>query len=297
MANRHLARTIVLQSLFEWDFGGMTPGAYVDILKRNTAEFAPDIIKEDFAERLIEGVVRKQPVIDQIIGKAAPEWPVEKIGLPDRNVLRIGLYELLFGNRDEVPPKVAINEAIELAKKFGGDNTGRFVNGVLGAVYKELGEPDKDQISKKKNLVIDESKLPVEKKAGAVIYSNKDNIIRLAFVHDVFGYWTLSKGGISNDEDETVGVVREIKDELGIDVKVIEKLGENSYIASHPEKGKIKKNVILFLVEANYGELTLESSGGLDGAEWFELHEIPNLKMYDDIVPMITKAISIITST
>lgn len=296
MANRHLARTIVLQSLFEWDFGGMTPGAYVDILKRNTAEFAPDIIKEDFAERLIEGVVRKQPVIDQIIGKAAPEWPVEKIGLPDRNVLRIGLYELLFGNRDEVPPKVAINEAIELAKKFGGDNTGRFVNGVLGAVYKELGEPDKDQISKKKNLVIDESKLPVEKKAGAVIYSNKDNIIRLAFVHDVFGYWTLSKGGITNDEDENVGVVREIKDELGIDVKVIEKLGENSYIASHPEKGKIKKNVILFLVEANYGELTLESSGGLDGAEWFELHEIPNLKMYDDIVPMITKAISIITS-
>ncbi len=296
MANRHLARTIVLQSLFEWDFGGMTPGAYVDILKRNTAEFAPDIIKEDFAERLIEGVVRKQPVIDQIIGKAAPEWPVEKIGLPDRNVLRIGLYELLFGNRDEVPPKVAINEAIELAKKFGGDNTGRFVNGVLGAVYKELGEPDKDQISKKKNLVIDESKLPVEKKAGAVIYSNKDNIIRLAFVHDVFGYWTLSKGGITNDEDENVGVVREIKDELGIDVKVIEKLGENSYIASHPEKGKIKKNVILFLVEANYGELTLESSGGLDGAEWFELHEIPNLKMYDDIVPMITKAVSIITS-
>lgn len=296
MANRHLARTIVLQSLFEWDFGGMTPGVYVDILKRNIAEFAPDIIKEDFAERLIEGVVRKQPVIDQIIGKAAPEWPVEKIGLPDRNVLRIGLYELLFGNRDEVPPKVAINEAIELAKKFGGDNTGRFVNGVLGAVYKELGEPDKDQISKKKNLVIDESKLPVEKKAGAVIYSNKDNIIRLAFVHDVFGYWTLSKGGITNDEDENVGVVREIKDELGIDVKVIEKLGENSYIASHPEKGKIKKNVILFLVEANYGELTLESSGGLDGAEWFELHEIPNLKMYDDIVPMITKAISIITS-
>jgi N utilization substance protein B len=296
MANRHLARTIVLQSLFEWDFGGMTPGAYVDILKRNIAEFAPDIVKEDFAERLIEGVVRKQPVIDQIIGKAAPEWPVEKIGLPDRNVLRIGLYELLFGNRDEVPPKVAINEAIELAKKFGGDNTGRFINGVLGAVYKELGEPGKDQVSNKKTFPIDESKLPIEKKAGAVVYSNKDNIIRLAFVHDVFGYWTLAKGGITNDEDEQSGVVREIKDELGIDVKVIEKLGENSYVASHPEKGKIKKNVILFLVEANYGELTLESSGGLDGAEWFELHEIPNLKMYDDIIPMITKAISIITS-
>lgn len=296
MANRHLARTVVLQSLFEWDFGGMQSGAYNDILKRNIVEFAPDILKEDFAERLIEGVVRKQPVIDQIIQKAAPEWPVEKIGIPDRNVLRIGLYELLFGNRDEVPPKVAINEAIELAKKFGGDNTGRFINGVLGAVYKELGEPDKDQISKKKPpVIIDESKLPVEKKAGAVIYSDEGGLIRLAFVHDVFGYWTLSKGGISNDESEQEGVVREIKDELGIDIEVVEKLGENSYVASHPEKGKIKKNVIIFLAKAKYGELKLESGGGLNGAEWFELNEVPNLKMYEDIVPMITKAIQIIT--
>lgn len=296
MANRHLARTIVLQSLFEWDFGQMKSGIYNDILNRNIAEFAPEIAKEDFAERLLEGVVRKQPVIDQIISKAAPEWPIEKIGIPDRNVLRIGLYELLFGNREEVPPKVAINEAIELAKKFGGENTGRFINGVLGAVYKELGEPGKDQISKKKPIQIDESKLPIEKKAGAVIYSVKDNVIRLALVHDVFGYWTLSKGGIENDEDEEKGAVREIKDELGINVKIVEKIGENTYIASHPEKGKIKKNVILFLAQANYEELHLESSGGLDGAEWFDLNEIPNLKMYDDIVPIITKAISIITS-
>lgn|SRR5574343_1701924 len=297
MANRHLARTIVLQSLFEWDFGHMRPGIYGEILNRNIAEFAPEIAKEDFAERLMEGVVRKQPVIDQIIGKAAPEWPIEKIGIPDRNVLRIGLYELLFGNRDEVPPKVAINEAIELAKKFGGENTGRFVNGVLGAVYKELGEPEKDQNSKKKVYApIDESKLPIEKKAGAVIYSIHEGVARLALVHDVFGYWTLSKGGIDNNEDEEKGAIREIKDELGINVKIIDRLGENTYIASHPEKGKLKKHVILFLAEAKYEELHLESSGGLDGAEWFELTELPNLRMYDDIVPIITKAVSIITT-
>jgi transcription antitermination protein NusB len=297
MANRHLARTIVLQTLFEWDFGHMRPGIYTDILNRNIAEFAPEIAKEDFAERLLEGVVRKQPVIDQIIQKAAPEWPIEKIGIPDRNVLRIGLYELLFGNREEVPPKVAINEAIELAKKFGGEKTGRFINGVLGAVYKELGEPEKDQISKKKVYTpVDESKLPIEKKAGAVIYSISDGIIRIALVHDVFGYWTLSKGGIESNEDEEKGAIREIKDELGIKVKIVDRLGENTYIASHPEKGKLKKNVILFLAESKYEELYLESSGGLDGAEWFELNELPNLKMYDDIVPMITKAVSIITS-
>jgi len=83
--------------------------------------------------------------IDQIIEKSAPEWPLDQIAIVDRNVLRIGLFELLFGNREEVPPKVAINEAIELAKTFGGESSGRFVNGVLGTVYREIGEPQKEE--------------------------------------------------------------------------------------------------------------------------------------------------------
>ncbi len=135
MANRHLARSIVLQTLFEWDFNGKTTNA-LDILKRNIAEFGPGMEEVDFLETLVDGVVKKQVIIDDIITKAAPEWPVEKIAVADRNILRVGLFELLFGNRDEVPPKVAINEAIELAKSFGGDNSSRFINGVLGAVYK-----------------------------------------------------------------------------------------------------------------------------------------------------------------
>jgi len=99
---------------------------------------------------LIDQVLKKRAVIDEIIEKAAPDWPIDKISIIDRNILRIGLTELLFGDRKEVPPKVAINEAIELAKTFGGENSGKFVNGVLGAVYKEIGEPGKEQISKKK---------------------------------------------------------------------------------------------------------------------------------------------------
>ena len=83
--------------------------------------------------------------MDKIIEKSAPEWPVSQITIIDRNVLRLGLFELLFGNREEVPPKVAINEAIELAKTFGGDSSGRFINGVLGTVYREIGEPRKDE--------------------------------------------------------------------------------------------------------------------------------------------------------
>lgn len=87
--------------------------------------------------------------VDQLITKAAPDWPLDKINVIDRNILRIGLTELLFGDRIGVPPKVAIDEAIEIAKEFGGDKSGKFVNGVLGAVYKELGEPDKAGKSKK----------------------------------------------------------------------------------------------------------------------------------------------------
>ena len=150
MANRHLARQITLQTLFEWDFGGCKTDTGAEILKRNIAEFGAELTDDEFTATLFEGVIRKQTVIDDIITKAAPEWPLEKINIIDRNILRIGLFELLFGNRDEVPPKVAINESIELAKNFGGENSSRFINGVIGAVYKEIGEPGKEQISKKK---------------------------------------------------------------------------------------------------------------------------------------------------
>src|SRR3989344_3781655 len=117
MANRHLLRSITLQTLFEWDFTA-TKGDALEILKRNE--------------------------IDMIIERAAPDWPLDKISFVDRNVLRIGMAELLFSDRNEVPAKVAINEATALAKNFGGENSGRFINGVLGSVYKELGEPGKD---------------------------------------------------------------------------------------------------------------------------------------------------------
>jgi len=162
-----------------------------------------------------------------------------------------------------------------------------------------MGEPGKDDVSKKKkqNEEVDISKLPVEKLAGAVVYSKKDDEIYLAFVHDIFGYWTLSKGHIEESEDVEVGAKREIKKELGIDVEIEDILGENEYTASHPEKGKSRKHVYYFLTSAPYQELKLESSGGLDDAAWFKLSDIPDLKIYGDILPIITKAISIITNS
>ncbi len=297
MANRHLSRSIALQSLFEWDFRGKIDGIIDEIIDRNQSEFGPGLDDEIFIKELAHLVVTKINIVDEIITKAAPEWPVEKISVVDRNILRMGLAELLFGDRTQVPPKVAINEAIELAKSFGGETSGKFVNGVLGAVYKELGEPGKDEKSKRQmaDEPLDLESLPIEKKAGAVVYAKHEGEIYLAFVHDVFGYWTLSKGGIEEGEDAEMGAVRELKKEIGIDIVIKEKLGESEYIAKHPTDGKIRKQVTFFLAEAKYEPLQLEVSGGLDDARWFTLAEVAELKIYDDVLSLITKAIEIIS--
>ena len=294
MANRHLARSIVIQTLFEWDFTQKSTADAESILSRNVIEFGPGLEEDDFAPTLLKGVIEKQKDLDEVIEKAAPDWPINKIATVDRNILRVGLYELLFSDSGEVPPKVAINEAIELAKSFGGETSGKFVNGVLGSVYREIGEPMKDQQSKKKDVPYEE--MPVERLAGAVVYVKKDDGIFLAFVHDIFGHWTLSKGKMIEGESLEDGTVRKIKEEIGLDVTVGEQLGENEYIASDPEIGKIRKQVVYFLAEAKeYKDLVLpEDKAGLDDAQWFPLSGITELNFYNDVMPIVTKAVKIL---
>jgi len=137
MSSRHLSRSIAMQSLYEWDFYEKKPDLK-EIVERNIKEFGPGLKDTNFVWQLIDGVLDHLKEIDKIIEKAAPERPFEQIGIIERNVLRIGLFELFYAKKEEVPPKVAINEAIELAKSFGGESSGRFVNGVLGTVYKEI---------------------------------------------------------------------------------------------------------------------------------------------------------------
>ena len=230
-----------------------------------------------------------------IITKAAPDWPIDKISLADRNVLRIGLYELIFADKAEVPAKVAINEAIEMGKTFGGDNSGKFINGVLGFVYKEMGEPGKDEVSKKKKIVdVPYDKMPVLNLGGAVVYAREGDDIYVALVHDIFGHWTLSKGKLEEGEDIEKGTIRKIKEEMGLDIDIKEKIGENEYVAADPELGKIRKHVTYFLAESPYVEITQPSSGGLDDAKWFRLTEIIDLNFYGDMLPIVTKAINLL---
>jgi len=295
MANRHLSRSIVLQTLFEWDLNNMDKKGTLEVLNRNVEEFAPNKTDNPFIEKLLDGVLGKKPELDQVIEKAAPEWPIDRISPVDRNILRLGLYELLFADRKEVPAKVAINEAIELAKQFGGENSSRFVNGVLGAVYKEIGEPGKEEQGKKKKAVPFDQ-MPIQRLAGAVVYAMENDVMYLALVHDIFGHWTLSKSKIAEGEEIKDGAVRALKEEMALDATIEAELGFNEYVASHPELGKVRKQVTYFLAESKHTELELENKGGLDDAQWFKVADILDLNFYEDILPIVTKAITMLVA-
>lgn len=125
-----------MQTLYEWDFNGQKESDIIAIARENITKFAPGFDDSDFTCRLLDGTLKNLPAIDELIVKYAPEWPLAQITVVDRNILRLGVFELKFA--DDIPPKVAINEAIELAKTFGGESSGKFVNGVLGAIYKDM---------------------------------------------------------------------------------------------------------------------------------------------------------------
>jgi len=131
-----------MQSLYEWDFYDQEE-PLEKVTERNIENFGPGLGDEkQFVYDLVEGVHDKLPRLNDIIEEAAPEWPLDQITIVDRNVLRLGLYELIYADKEEVPPKVAINEAIELAKNFGGESSGKFINGVMGTVYQEMQEEE-----------------------------------------------------------------------------------------------------------------------------------------------------------
>lgn len=296
MANRHLSRSIVLQTLFEWDLNAIERSGVPEVLERNVEEFATNKADRPFMDRLLQGVLAKQSEVDLVIEKAAPDWPLDRISPVDRNILRLGLYELLFADRGEVPAKVAINEAIELAKQFGGENSSRFVNGVLGAVYKEIGEPGKEEQSKRKKKDVPFDQMPIQRLAGAVVYAQQEDEMYFALVHDIFGHWTLSKSKIAEEETIEDGAVRALREEIGLEVTIEAELGKNEYVASQPEIGKVRKQVTYFLAKADYKEISLEKKGGLDDAQWFKVTDILDLNFYEDILPIVTKAITMLVA-
>lgn len=293
--NRHLARGIALQILFELDVNSnlsLNKEGLEKIIERQLEEFSGE--KDDgFILDLLTTIEERVATLDDIIARAAPEWPLDKINVMDRNILRLGLAELLF-NSDKVPPKVAIDEAIELAKTYSSVNSHKFVNGVLGSIYKEMGEPRKEETSQKKN------NLQIVNLAGGLVYSVYEGKVFLAFVKDIFKHWTLPKGKLLQDEDVMIGAVRKIKEEIGVNAVIKDKLKENTYIANstpkvegvNPEQNvkseKVQKHVYYFLAETKHEPLVLEKENtGLVEAKWFALDQLEDLKLYDDVKPII----------
>lgn len=149
-SNRHLGRIVALQSLYEYEFrlqAEDTSARIDEILDRNLERYKEEIDDTSFVTELVKGVLDKQSDLDSKIQPLAPEWPIEQIARIDRNILRLGLYELLYRS-EQVPPKVAINEAVELAKAFGSDNSSKFINGVLGTAFRTLVEEKPDASAK-----------------------------------------------------------------------------------------------------------------------------------------------------
>ncbi len=302
MASRHQSRILVLQSLYEIDFRGLDHNQFEEVLTHNIAEFSHDEPDLEYTKNLLDGILKKKEEIDAVIIKAAPEWPLDKIASVDRNVLRMGLYELIYADKKEVPAKVAINEAIEVAKFFSGETSGKFINGVLGAVYRDIyGEDDKnakrEETPKKvrKELTEEEkAALPVQKLIGSIVYAVEEGDVYLALVHDVFGFWTIAKGKFLENEKAEDASKRKVLEELGIDSECVQDIDSSEYVASHPEFKKIRKQVQYVLAHAKFEPLLAKKEGGLKDAAWFKADSIADLNLYDDMKPVMAKSIEAI---
>lgn len=268
MASRHLARALVLQTLFECDMGDFAADP-TTILKRNAREASLEASDAQFAETLVRGIMAKRSEIDEILVRAAPEWPLQNIAPIDRNALRLGLFELLFGDRASVPPKVALNEAIEIAKSFGGEQSGKFVNGVLGSVYRDIGEPQKGDAVR-----------PVREEAlaGALIVDSAGESVLL--VRDAFGQYTVPKKKPEPGELTAQTAIRAAEEDAAITVLGGEPMGEYRYSAREPE-GTVVRTVSL--VRFSVPDKKTKSAD----TRWVRADELSTVPIYSELSGII----------
>ncbi len=254
--------------------------------------FVPIPLNEEESREILHHLFEiemKEEDLDTIINDLSDGWSLERISTVDKNILRISLYELLFG--EEVPSeRIIINEAVELAKKFGGKKSYRFVNGILGEAHRRYND---EKEAEKVSFDVPYEKMEIDRKVAAVVYSVDDSgNVRIGMVHDIFGYWTLSKGSVDEHLGEEQSLVKKVKEETDWDIEVIEKLGESEYIAYPPERGSVRKQVSYYLTKAPYHVPHLGGdTKGLDDVAWFSLDDILDLNLYDDVSKMLVKAI------
>ncbi len=290
MASRHLSRMSALQALFAADvFGDLSLKHTLLMLENNSSSLEKQDEDTSFTVVLLKGIIAKRDELDAVIKKAAPQWPLEKIATIDRNILRIGLYELLFGGELAVPPKVALNESIELAKSFGGDSSSRFVNGVLGGVYRDLGSPRKDEAPKKEEK---------EYLAGIMVCASYGGELYVALVKDPFDTWTLPKTHYTEGELSDTAAMRVAREELGLEDVVLQApLSEHEYDAHEPKAGVVRKKVGYFLACSKKTPLSKQKGKHVLDAQWFNVDALDEITMYDDLRNSVQSGILVAQST
>lgn len=274
MSNRHLGRTLALQTLFEWDFHGQKKDV-LNCLKYVQENFAPEYDDHGFTQGLISGVVEKLTELNDFITRYAKDWPLDQINIVDRNVLRLGIYELKYST---LPHKVVINESIELAKAYGGPSSGRFVNGVLGSVYRELeGQGILPRAGAEPELVVSQIS------AGGVIIRPAQDGAQVLLIKDGIGRFTFPKGKAQEGEDLKEVARREIADETGLkQFEVHSEVGKIQVTVNEPGKEPVRKQVHYFLMTTNESELNIKIGRGVTGGGWYPLDSAEQIVSYEN---------------
>ena len=248
----------------------------------NKHEFAADFDDQGFSEKLLADVLEHIKEIDELITAYAPEWPLEQITVADRNVLRIGVYELKFSK--DIPPKVAIDEAIELAKTFSGSSSGKFVNGVLGSIYKDMQEK-----GEKKELEVEP---PREFSAGGVVFKKDGDDYKFVLILDAYDKYTFPKGHIEESEDREGAAQREVCEELGIkNTKSYGYLDSIDIKVNEPNKRSVPKTVYYYLIETTDSELKVTSEPEVKDALWVDKEEAFKIISYENALNIFKQAL------
>ncbi len=267
---RHQSRIIVLQSLYEWDFDDAKN--LEEIMERNTQTSGYKVDAE-FCQKMIKGIKEKSEGIDGYIRKTAPEWPIEQIAAIDRAVLRIGIFELIFDQ--EVPPKAVINEAVELGKTFGGENSGKFINGVLGTIYRASSRYETE------DTIIS---------AGGIVYRVEDGITYFLAVRNMHNKWTFPKGKVEEEETWQEAAKREIEEETGVkDLDIVSEVGEIKF-TDKSDTSPIKKNVHFYLARTTQKDITAKNDAHTDSVAWMTEEELRQKLDYPNLINLLDKA-------